>query len=341
MGLSMTTDLNDKQGLDPMKLYEALVVNNNDNESHPDKMMMGRIQARIAIIFDGIPDADLPWAVPQWAHNDGAHALSGFFSVPKVGSKVFLRFQQGKASFPVYMGYHSDVVTQQEEIKHNYPDRAMIRFQNKAMLIVDTKSNAMYLRNPGNMRIFIDGNVEMQINGSVDEVVHGDVRRVIKGNLDEFIHGNVHREIDGTLDETIVKDVKRTMKANLDEEVTSNRQYHTGGNQEAGIDGHLRQYSGGASNYEAGGNMVIEAPMIYENCGMGQGKPAAPKVPVIPVPVIFHKWPGVPGSAKGTNTRNAATVQSAAKQCPTYAADTTPATVHAEIAVPAEIDGDA
>jgi len=209
--LAINSDMNERQGLDESKWYEALVVN-NDDRGHPDKMMLGRIQARIRTTFDGIPDVDLPWALPIWHHADGAHPTHGFFSVPKIGSKVLLKFQQGMASFPMYRGFHVDVQTQMEEIKYNYPNRSVARFSNKAMLIVDTEDNVAYIRNPGNLKIYIDGNVELEINGSLDEVIHGDVRRLIKGKLDEKVHGDVTREYMSNYDFTVHKNMTRLVK---------------------------------------------------------------------------------------------------------------------------------
>jgi hypothetical protein len=202
------------------------------------------------------------------------------------------------------------MLTQMEETKYNYPNRAVIRFQNKAMIIVDTQDNICYIRNPGNLKIFIDGNVELEINGNVDEQIHGNVRRRIKGNVDERIYGNVIRHIYG----------------NLDEEVDKNRHYHTGGKHTEAVESTIQVYSGSETLVEAGSSYKIEAgPNILENCGNARGNPGKSKEAA---EAVFKKWPGVPGSAKGTNRRNKPTPSSAGQPCPEYSKDSNPAVVN-------------
>ncbi len=264
--LSITTDMREKQGLDPNKYYEAEVLENDDHKYHPDGRYLGRIQARVSVIFDGIPDDDLPWAIPSWNHPCGANELTGTFAVPKKGTKVLLQFQQGNPAFPRYVGYHVDVVTQMEEMKHHYPNRVVTRFSNKALMVLDTQDDVLYLRNPGNVKIYIDGNVEIEITGDVDEKIHGTVRREIMGNLHETVHGHKHLHTD------------------------SHRTESTGGTTDV--------YSGGKFTIESAANMAIEGgSMIFENCGQGLGDPERPKLPK------FGKWLGIPGGPKGTNSR--------------------------------------
>ena len=274
--LSITTDMSERQGLNSEKWYEAKVIENDDRK-HPDKMMLGRIQARVAILFDGIKDEDLPWAVPMWNHVDGASDTSGLFAVPKKKTKVFLRFQLGNASFPMYRGYHTDVITQMEEVKLHYPNRAVARFQNKALIVVDTEDNVAYIRNPGNLKIYIDGNVQIEVTGDVDELVHGSVRREIKGNFHDTVLGVRHIF-------TGMAKVETTL-------------------------GPVHEFSSGTKTVESsGGNVHIEGKKIYENSGK------ALNVPVPPLRPKMGKWPGIPGGDKGTNTRGKPSKQTASTQ---------------------------
>lgn len=245
----------ESQGLNANRWYEARVVSNND----PDQL--GRIQARIPVLFDGIDDADLPWAIPDFAHTDGASSTSGVFSVPKKGTKVQLRFQQANPLYPVYTGFHVDKQTRMDEVLHNYPDRAVIRFQNKAMMLIDTRSNIAYVRNPGTLKIYIDGNVEVEVTGNVEELIHGNVTRKIKGSLREEVEGSRH--------------------------------IHTKGSYKDGTEGEVVRYSGGKTVVEAGSTLVLEGSTIHENSGMGVGNPGTPTAPAI------TEWEGIPGGSKG------------------------------------------
>ncbi len=166
MGTINATKYLRRQGLDPAQEYEAEVVNNND----PRKI--GRIKARIKGVFDGISDDDLPWAISKYNHsngafNDGSAKRCGNFYVPKVKSKVALTFPRaGDSHFCVYSGYTVDDKTMLPESKTNYPDRAVIRFANGTFMIIDTKTNELFINNPGDMHMTILGSVNQYIVGN-------------------------------------------------------------------------------------------------------------------------------------------------------------------------------
>ena len=86
----------DSNNFAPMR---GVVVNNDD----PKKI--GRVRVRIYSIHgddkSGMKDDDLPWAFPCF-FNTGYN--SGTFIVPEVGATVFLLFENGESSKPIYIG---------------------------------------------------------------------------------------------------------------------------------------------------------------------------------------------------------------------------------------------
>lgn len=160
-----------RQGLDPNMLYEAEVVENKD------KRRLCRIQARIKGIFDGIPDTDLPWAIPEYLHPDGAYNKgstetctradhSGMIWIPKIGHKVGIRFPTGDAHKPYWSGYTVDTVVKMPEGDVNYPDRAVFKFSNGTYMIIDTKTNEIFINNPGDIDITVLGDVNTNVIGN-------------------------------------------------------------------------------------------------------------------------------------------------------------------------------
>lgn len=168
------------EGISDVRTYEAVVVSNKD----PKKL--GRIQARVLHLFDGIVDAHLPWAIPSWNHADGASDKSGTFDVPEVGSYVTLKFQMRDVLHPIYYGYHVTDNTALVEASHNYPNRKALRLSNGACLVVDKQTNELFITNPGSLKIYVVGDVELTVGG----------------NVQEHIHGNVYRKVDGSINET-------------------------------------------------------------------------------------------------------------------------------------------
>jgi hypothetical protein len=90
-------------------MFAASVVNN------ADPVQKGRVRIRIPLVFDGISDADLPWALPD--------RLTNQVDIPSVGTKVYVEFQDGK---PHQAIYYSNVVSGsgvQAPFKTNYPNK--------------------------------------------------------------------------------------------------------------------------------------------------------------------------------------------------------------------------
>lgn len=157
-----------RQGLDPKMTYEAKVVNNFDQRK------ICRIQARIEGVFDGIPDSDLPWAIPEYQHPDGAYNeggnatdRSGMAMVPKKGHKVGLKFPTGDPHRPVWTSYTVDEQTALPENQDvNYPDRAVFKFSNGCYMIIDTRTNEIIVNNPGDLDMTVLGDVNQYIVGN-------------------------------------------------------------------------------------------------------------------------------------------------------------------------------
>jgi hypothetical protein len=74
------------------KWVKATVVENKD------PLNLHRVQ----IIVSGVVE-DAPWAVPDTV-NGGGGGGDSTQDIPAIGSKVYVKFQQGKTEFPVYRG---------------------------------------------------------------------------------------------------------------------------------------------------------------------------------------------------------------------------------------------
>lgn len=273
--LNIASDMAEGQGLNKETWYAATVTFNKD----PDKY--GRVQARVEEIFDGIPDEDLPWAIPAfWNHPDGGHGESGLLLVPKVGSKIHIRFQKGNPLYPEYKGYNVDKTTALQEGKMNYPDRAVARFQNKTLMVIDTKDNIIYMRSPGDVRICIVGDLQLEV----------------MGNVIERIHGNVHRQIDGNLDETVKGNHTVTVNGNVKEHIGGEHHAKTDGDYKESVGGAMTQASGGMATYRSAATVALEGSTIHENSGVGASDPGGAGDAEAPT---LKEWPGIRGGPQG------------------------------------------
>ncbi len=200
--LNVTRDMKDRPGLLPGRLYHAKVVNDND----PKKL--GRIRARVEEMFDGIEDDELPWAIPLSNISNGAYKdQAGDLAVPRKDSIVMLSFQDGSPLHPIYHGYCVDADQKMDEATLHYPARIVHKLRNKGMVIIDTATNEVFIRNAkGPLMPGGDGSSDSKgvPPGTVHIHIEGDVNMEVKGNMTEKIFGNRTIWVGGTQTETIV-----------------------------------------------------------------------------------------------------------------------------------------
>jgi hypothetical protein len=161
-----------RQGIDPSHLYKAKIVDNDD------PLKIGRVKARISIMMDDIKDEFLPWAAPRFQHPQGAFpgcSGTGYFSVPKVGSYVFLKFQSQDPNTPFYESYTVDNETRIDYVTEDYPNtHVLYRFDDCSVLLINTKTHELYIYNAGKLKVRVDGDAKVSIKGNTDLHISGD-----------------------------------------------------------------------------------------------------------------------------------------------------------------------
>lgn len=175
-------------GLEWFKLYSGVVV--DDDTNHEDGRHLCRIRVRIPTIFDGIEDDQLPWCIPFTDYSRGEHKNWGYGSVPPKDSKVLVAFQDGSVYHPVYMSHPIDDKVVLEELEENYPARQVLLLQNKFLCVIDTKSNEVFIRNPGRMSMYVVGDLDLTVKGDVSEKIMGNRNVSVAGDSIEHVKGD-------------------------------------------------------------------------------------------------------------------------------------------------------
>jgi hypothetical protein len=178
--------------------FEGIVVNNDDS-SHEDQKKLGRIQIRVAGFFDGFADEDLPWCIYETNESlDGSSPTSGKFNVPAIGARVNVKFQKGSVYHPTWTHSHGTEKDIPEEALTNYPKRAVSKLSNGCLVVVDRETNEIFIRNPGNANIYIQGDVSITVSGAAHHQIKGDYILEVDGNYIEKVKGNHQVSIDGS-----------------------------------------------------------------------------------------------------------------------------------------------
>jgi len=172
-------------------IYRAKVEDNNDPS------MFGRIRARVYPMFADITPIDvLPWTVPAYPIFEGAgfgdngysgySAYSGYsghgtFSVPKIGTFVFVFFEEGDIYQPVYF---AEAQTAQfglpvSRISH-YPNVKVWRTLSGMEFVVDSTplSESITITHPSGTSVSIQPNGSILVNSTNIIIISGTQVRI-------------------------------------------------------------------------------------------------------------------------------------------------------------------
>jgi hypothetical protein len=299
-------------GLEWFKLYSGKVTENDDS-THEDGRKLCRIRVRVPVIFEGIEDDALPWCIPFTDYSIGESADWGKGSIPPKDSKVLIAFQGGSLYHPVYMSHHVDEQVFLEEMIENYPHRRVALLPNKFLAVVDTKSNDVFIRNPGRMSIYIIGNADLTVTGNLTEKVMGNRHVFVQGSSIEHIEGDRIVHVNGNEQHVVEQGRSDTVYQNEQRLVGGTGSTHVNGNSihvtgmqrfvASGSD-NMEVYAGSSGRWVGGndglyssGNQIRMGMTIHDNTlGVTPGSPTAPPPPTPPdrpqKPVILE-WNGV------------------------------------------------
>lgn len=205
----MLTNPNDIDSVDYSEhVFIGQVVANND------PLKLERVKVRITGLYEGQVE-DLPWCAPKYSKAFGNKAGVGVFSVPSVGTWLFVELQNGDAHFPLYTGSPVQTKADLPEADVNYPNRYGLKDPAGNLFYVDTTpgSVVVHFQHVSGTQLTINnnGSVNLQAVDTITSVaptwnhtgnvnITGDVS--ITGNQD--VDGNV--DVTGTVDALI--DVK-------------------------------------------------------------------------------------------------------------------------------------
>lgn len=88
-----------------------------------DPLMARRLRIRVPVVHDGVPNAQIPWAVCGSVGGRGPLPNASRVEIPHIGADVLVKFQQGDPQNPMYTGGVSSARTVPELFRTNYPER--------------------------------------------------------------------------------------------------------------------------------------------------------------------------------------------------------------------------
>lgn len=160
-----------------------------------DPYQAGRVRVRVFGVFDDVKDEALPWAIYADSFMGGQEDLGGFF-IPDEGSHVWLFFEQGDHTQPVYFaGAPARPHNPPERLKGDYPRNKVFRTKAGHVIEIDDTSGANRIR----VKHTSGTEVEIDNDGNTEEFVVGDLDRMVRGDVTELIGGDYSRRTMGTV----------------------------------------------------------------------------------------------------------------------------------------------
>lgn len=206
--MSLTPALHQESSdLQPGQILLGVVVDNND----PLKKQRVRVSVPGKLEYESLDE--LPWLLPKTYSPYGVGDNYGVVHVPRIGSRVYVSFQDADTKFGVY---EADAVAQGfvpvPELLANYPNRIGSINPVGDLFYLDLTTKDLFIRRLSGTTILIEesGDVTLTVAGDVTESIKGNVTRIIEGSLHETVKGSVVRQVSGDITETFGGSGNRT-----------------------------------------------------------------------------------------------------------------------------------
>jgi phage baseplate assembly protein W len=123
--------------------YRGLVTDNDDPST------LGRVKAKVPRLLD---EVELGWALPAFAY--GGAAEMGFFAVPEVGAGVWIEFEEGDLSYPIWSGtwYQNGQIPESAT-----PKQKVLKTTSGHKIVLDDDANSITITDSNGNVISTDG----------------------------------------------------------------------------------------------------------------------------------------------------------------------------------------
>ena len=168
-----------------------------------DPMRAGRVRVRVFGVFDDFASQTIPWALYADSFMGGIGGSGGFF-IPPVGSHVFVFFEAGDPTQPVFFAGAPAMNDGPPERSSNYPQNRVYKSPSGHLIEINDGAGIIHIQHNSGTEVTI------QADGSVIENVVANLTRNITGDVTETIDGNYTRNVGGSTTEATSGEVTIT-----------------------------------------------------------------------------------------------------------------------------------
>jgi hypothetical protein len=137
--------------------HRGFVVDNDD------PLNLGRLRARVPELLD---NAETGWALPAFPY--GGAGEQGFFAVPDVDAGVWIEFERGNLSLPIWTGTWFTTGAIPEGAK---PPKKVLKTKSGHKLVLDDDAGTLELTDSNGNSITMDSSTITVVAGSATRIV--------------------------------------------------------------------------------------------------------------------------------------------------------------------------
>ena len=128
-----------------------------------DPQKIGRIKVKVFGKFDELTNEDIPWAYPGNNISAGSADGGSFFSVPKKGSIVSIKFDNGNIYYPEYFFNQHLSQDARKEIENSYENAHIIVYDT----VTDGKLKIFFTQEKGLMLDYKESQINIKPDKSI------------------------------------------------------------------------------------------------------------------------------------------------------------------------------
>jgi uncharacterized protein involved in type VI secretion and phage assembly len=164
--------------------YRGQVTDNNDPNN------LGRLRAKVPRL---LADTELGWALPAFPY--GGASEQGFFAMPDIGAGVWIEFEEGHLSYPIWTGtwYSSGSIPEsaqpaQKVLKTKSGHKIVLDDDAGTLTITDSNGNSIAM-DSSEVKISVGNATKIVIDAPQIEIVENASHPVVFGdNLVQYLN---------------------------------------------------------------------------------------------------------------------------------------------------------
>lgn len=150
--------------------------------SNDDPLQLGRLKATVPKLLG---DAEIGWALPAFPY--GGASEQGFFAMPDVGAGVWIEFEGGNLSYPIWTGtwYTSGAIPEQAT-----PDQKVLKTKSGHKIVLDDQANSVEITDSNGNTVKMDSSGHILVQAVSMVVVDAPQIQLVQNAAHPLVFGD-------------------------------------------------------------------------------------------------------------------------------------------------------